>query len=237
MMFDEGFYAKIPVRQTYNVIQKFDIPRRRDIKRVQRVDNEYNYVILSYDTLNQSEIQEKLTLIGIDVAIESVKIPRWYPLSEKQKRECEQYWPMNDFVAEPQLPIDSVDVHEPYLGQVLKDRSVIVRSSDPRQREIISSAFYNCKDCDQCIHHGVIKALSEASKLAAKDEKKYLCTDLDVYCYGEPCVMCAMAMTHSRIGRLFYIETNKDFGGIESQVQVHCNPCLNHRYRAFRLKM
>lgn len=49
--------------------------------------------------------------------------------------------------------------------------------------------------------------------------------------------MCTMAMVHSRISRLFYIEANEEFGGVESQVQVNSNPSLNHRFRAFRLKM
>jgi tRNA-specific adenosine deaminase 3 len=44
-----------------------------------------------------------------------------------------------------------------------------------------------------------------------------------------------MALVHARVARLFYIERNPALGGIESRLQIHCNPRLNHRYRAFRV--
>ena len=236
MTFVDGLCAKVPAKQTAAVLAAFDIERRRHIKRVKRLEGDLNEIILSYETDCIDSVTEKLRELGIESPISVVKLPKWCPLSLKQRLECEQFWPMNDVIAEPELPVDPIDAHESYLADVMQNRTVLIRSSDPKQTAVIASAVCDCDNCDQCIGHGIIKALGDASR-AAVDTHGYLCTDLDVYCYREPCVMCAMAMTHSRIGRLFYIEPNRDFGGIESQVQVHCNPCLNHRYRAFRLKM
>lgn len=236
MEFVDGIFTVVPTRQTAAVLAAFDIERRRHIKRVRRLDAGLNEVILSYDASESQTAEKKLRELGIDSAVSIVKLPRWCPLSQKQRDECEKFWPMNDVTAEPELPVDPLDSHEVWLTQVMRDKSVIIRSSDPKNTTIMGTAPCDCDCCDQCIGHGVIKALGDASR-AAVGVDGYLCTGLDVYCYREPCVMCAMAMTHSRVGRLFYVEKNGEFGGIESQVQVHCNPCLNHRYRAFRLRM
>ena len=44
------------------------------------------------------------------------------------------------------------------------------------------------------------------SQAAGKGE--YILTGLEVYLYREPCLMCAMALSHSRIAKLFFIENN-----------------------------
>eukprot|EP01063_Lacrimia_lanifica_P021240 TRINITY_DN28518_c0_g1_i1.p2 TRINITY_DN28518_c0_g1~~TRINITY_DN28518_c0_g1_i1.p2 ORF type:complete len:340 (+),score=120.67 TRINITY_DN28518_c0_g1_i1:65-1021(+) len=65
-----------------------------------------------------------------------------------------------------------------------------------------------------------------------KDEQ-YLLTNLCVYTVHEPCVMCAMALLHSRCGRLFYLHGNPRFGGAGGLHHVHAEPNLNHHFPAY----
>lgn len=64
--------------------------------------------------------------------------------------------------------------------------------------------------------------------------KPYLANSLHVYVSHEPCVMCAMALVHSRIECVFYCYPNQSNGGAGSCYAVHAIPSLNHHYRAYQ---
>ncbi|KAI8819621.1 cytidine deaminase-like protein [Fimicolochytrium jonesii] len=68
---------------------------------------------------------------------------------------------------------------------------------------------------------------------ATAGKSGYLCTDLDLYVLREPCSMCAMALVHSRIGRVFYA-VREPHGALGSAYKVHIHPSLNHHYKVFR---
>jgi tRNA(adenine34) deaminase len=53
---------------------------------------------------------------------------------------------------------------------------------------------------------------------------KYL-TDYDLYVTLEPCIMCAGAISHARIGRLFYAASDPKFGAIENGTVYSGNKC------------
>ncbi|GBG90148.1 hypothetical protein CBR_g50242 [Chara braunii] len=65
--------------------------------------------------------------------------------------------------------------------------------------------------------------------------RPYLCTSFDVFVVREPCAMCAMALIHQRVSRVFYAIASGDAGALGSRYQVHAQKGLNHRYRAFHL--
>ena len=61
----------------------------------------------------------------------------------------------------------------------------------------------------------------------------YLCKDCDAFVLFEPCAMCAMALVHSRIRRLFYAIESPG-GALGSRYRVHTVRSLNHHYQVVR---
>ncbi|KAL7735616.1 hypothetical protein ACLKA6_002506 [Drosophila palustris] len=61
----------------------------------------------------------------------------------------------------------------------------------------------------------------------------YLCTGYDIYLLREPCLMCAMALVHSRVKRIFFLEQSEN-GALTTSFQLHSVKELNHHYEVFQ---
>lgn len=62
----------------------------------------------------------------------------------------------------------------------------------------------------------------------------YLCTGYDVYLWREPCVMCSMALTHSRIRTIFFHKTQST-GAVCSLTKLQSVRALNHHFQVFHI--
>lgn len=61
----------------------------------------------------------------------------------------------------------------------------------------------------------------------------YLLTGCDVYLSHEPCMMCAMALVHSRVRRAFFVDQSSN-GAFSTVVKLHLVKELNHSFEVFR---
>ncbi|ESN96747.1 hypothetical protein HELRODRAFT_154236 [Helobdella robusta] len=108
---------------------------------------------------------------------------------------------------------------------------------DPSNGEVMSASG-DTRD-EHPLHHAVINAIDSLARHQSANfdpsnkTGPYLCTNYDAYVTVEPCVMCAMALLHSRVGRVFYWKSHED-GALGSKYKLHCNRSLNHRFLVFK---
>ncbi|CAL5340734.1 unnamed protein product [Camellia sinensis] len=65
--------------------------------------------------------------------------------------------------------------------------------------------------------------------------RPYLCTGYDVFLVWEPCTLCAMALVHQRVRRIFYAFPNPNEGALGSVRRLQGEKSLNHHYAVFRV--
>lgn len=91
--------------------------------------------------------------------------------------------------------------------------------------EVLSVAANRTRTPPDPTGHAEIVALREA---AAKLGSERL-TDCDLYVTLEPCAMCAGAISHARIGKLYYAASDPKGGAVEHGARVFEHPQALHR--------
>lgn len=89
--------------------------------------------------------------------------------------------------------------------------AVVVRAG-----EIVAEAYNSPRMSHDPTAHAEILALRRAAQ-ALKQERL---TDCELYVTLEPCAMCAGAIAHARIARLYYAASDPKGGGVEHGARV-----------------
>ena len=84
------------------------------------------------------------------------------------------------------------------------------------------------RDSDPTAHAEIV-AIREAARALGNDRL----TDCDLWVTLEPCPMCAGAMAHARIARLYYGADDPKGGGVAHGARVFSHPTCHHRPEIF----
>jgi len=89
---------------------------------------------------------------------------------------------------------------------------------------------YLCENISNPLQHTMIRLIAS---MTAKHtiHNVHLLNDMYVYMEKEPCIMCAMALLHSRVKGVFFSQTSCDMGGF-SKYRLHLLKEVNHRFVA-----
>lgn len=64
--------------------------------------------------------------------------------------------------------------------------------------------------------------------------EQYYCQGLYLFTFKEPCFMCSMALVHSRIEKVYFIEYNQKEGALASLIKLNSYN-LNHNFFVFKI--
>lgn len=78
------------------------------------------------------------------------------------------------------------------------------------------------------------KRKSEEFTDCVEESKAYLCTNYIAVLTHEPCVMCSMALLHSRISKVYYAMDSPEYGGLGSVYKLHTDKRLNHKFKVYK---
>lgn len=136
--------------------------------------------------------------------------------------------------------IDSTEKIESYATRELKIKRKYVEEAPlcyptsltkinlPKEESLVSSAIRRGRR-----NNSTCKSEQAGATNIAEKCGPYLCTGYWTFLLMEPCPLCAMALLHSRILRIFYGISNKTTGVLGTKTILHAVPGLNHRYQVW----
>lgn len=94
-----------------------------------------------------------------------------------------------------------------------------------RNGAIVGEAHNAARDLHDPTAHAEILAIRRAAESLGAERL----TDCDLWVTLEPCAMCAGAIVHARIGRLYYAASDPKGGAVEHGARVFDQPQCLHR--------
>lgn len=260
--------ATVPPREVSGVmaslVERLPLTTRLGhLKRVRRnrVSNAIEILVGPADDSKVVKVAAEPPLGGFEVS--RVDVPRDEPLCVEEMKSFGEFWPV---VFKPSSKTSSPEVSEREAASMLdflqqaaslastsesshasgallvhpESKTVVARAVDASERSSPSPSHVLRHAVMECIAAAAVPQTggnADAQSVAASLDL-YLCTGLDLYVSREPCVMCAMALVHSRVRRVVYGQPigEESVGGL-SKARIHVEPRLNHRYDAWYLPL
>eukprot|EP00913_Durusdinium_trenchii_P000056 g51.t2 len=206
-------------------------PLSEDLKHLKRVRPEgTDLAVLLTETPREDVLQ---FLQNREITAATVQVPRFCPLTASQMESFSRYWPVKKFAHFGHLRRLAEDAGGDAGGCAMADAS--------------GRLLVACAASNGVLQHPAMVAIATVAEDARKryaaqgkrsrEEEDYLCQDCDVVLTHEPCIMCAMALIHSRVRRIAFCNENTDFGGFGGRIALEQCPNLNHHPRILRWKI
>lgn len=196
-----------------------------------------------------------------DLTLQTYDVPLYEPLMKAQYETWTKIWPITLKAHIPSTP-DPTEAFSSEMVQKFVSclRSLVPLAKltgnactilDPSSAELITSATSS----DTALSHCCINAINMVAEKQLKDSSDvhyahhkrshldhgsdpkpidYLCNGCTAIFVREPCIMCSMALLHSRIACVIYAVSNPTSGGLGSKFSVHCEPHLNHHFHVYK---
>lgn len=177
----------------------------------------------------------------------SVEVPQHGALTRSQLSLFSQHWPLT--YRKPSLePLElSESAKAGYLRLLRRAEEVGAGAcgcviADRDGRELAARGDCTAK---HPLRHAVMAAIDAVASSHAADAAKpgskrphvdddYLCCNCEAVTTHEPCLMCAMALVHSRVRLVVYRYPDEGFGGFGGKLSLHTCASLNHQVRVLR---
>ncbi|EPX74916.1 tRNA specific adenosine deaminase subunit Tad3 [Schizosaccharomyces octosporus yFS286] len=225
------------------------------LRRIQKENEplELEIILCPVSAMTQSQIEKDLEELEIEANVYILPVPSHAPLTEEQYKEWNPVWPVfyrrhterqDTFTNKDLETIDGVMnnlIKAAFESQNEGQIGCVAAVYDHTSRTVLSVSVDERNTSRNPVDHCAMRAINlvakgerERRKLPHESsEERYLCRGLTVLMTHEPCVMCSMALLHSRILRLIYCQQQPLTGGIESSYGIHWRAELNHRYLAY----
>lgn len=92
-------------------------------------------------------------------------------------------------------------------------------------KSVIATAHNLVEERGDCTAHAEMLAIAQAQKRLGSKSLK----ECDIWVSLEPCAMCAGALAHARIARIYYAAEDKKGGAIDHGPHIFNQPTTHHR--------
>lgn len=214
------------------------------LKRFCKSEHSIRAIICSTEHI--SEIGDVETILGEtsqDVKLFVVEVPLTIPMTKEiSQKWSKEYWPMSwkgnpnhQYLSAIELNVENEKRQIKHLLCNWIDGSLVTVIARENEGDIHVLTVAINNGSSSPYDHSVIKAIgciskTEKEKRSLGEERNYLCHNLVVYTTHEPCVMCCMALVHSRISRIIYLKESPKSGGLESNYQLGDRGGLNWKF-------
>lgn len=177
----------------------------------------------------------------------SVGVPRHGALTRKQLVDFSQHWPLT-FRKPSFEPLELTDAEKEQYARLFKRAEEVGAGHNGcviTDRQGIELAAASDESSQNPLRHACMAAIDMIAKSHAAAASRagvkrphvdddYLCCNCDAVMTHEPCVMCAMALVHSRVRLVAYKHPDPEFGGFGGRLSLHTCASLNHQVRVLR---